>query len=75
MGEPWYNARSAGCPQKCAACASCTKRHERELAAMLPFKCDCEKTQVGVDPCFMRNSCACECSRRQALTRACPASP
>ena len=75
MGAAWYNASSVGCPAECAACASCTKRHELELAAMLPFSCDCEKTQIGIDPCFDRPSCACECSRRQYLTKACPKAP
>jgi hypothetical protein len=75
MGEAWYNAASAGCPRECAACASCNERQERELAAMLPFKCDCENFQPTIDPCFQRGSCACECSRRQHLTKACPKAP
>jgi hypothetical protein len=75
MGEAWYNATSVGCPQKCAACASCSKRHERELAARLPFRCVCENVQVGVDPCFDPGSCACECSRLEHLMKACPKAP
>ena len=75
MGEAWYNASSVGCPAQCAACASCTKRQELELAALLPFTCDCDKTQIGIDPCFDPPSCACQCSRRQYLTKACPKAP
>jgi hypothetical protein len=73
--EPWYNWRSVNCPQDCPPCARCTRRSERELADMMPFRCDCAKTKIGVDPCFDPGSCGCECQHRARLTAACPKVP
>lgn len=72
--EPWYNSSSVNCPENCPPCARCTERSEHELAAQLPFRCDCDKVQIGVDPCFTAG-CECECSRRQRLLTVCPAAP
>jgi len=74
--SPWYNesASEKECPSNCPPCASCLQRNEQELRTLLASgkECDCAKTQIGIDPCFALQSCACYCTRLKDLSRACP---
>jgi hypothetical protein len=72
--EPWYNVTGfeKSCPSGCQPCASCSKRDEKELRALVrPEGCDCSK-DPGIDPCFSPRSCGCYCERYTYLSKQCP---
>lgn len=76
--KPWYNAAeflAQSCPADCLPCASCLAREEEELCQLLamPRACDCAHTEIGIDPCFHPESCACYCERLALATQSCPA--
>lgn len=74
--EPWYNGMSfepGACPDDCSPCARCSERDEQALRSLAPRpECDCEALTVGVDPCYVRESCECHCQTLESLTAMCP---
>jgi len=75
-GPPLYNSIQylfSACPAGCARCASCLLEYERELEIMgCRADCNCPVIEAGIDPCFRAGSCACYCSRVEALVTSCP---
>ena len=62
------------CPADCRPCASCSKYSEATMCSLMPTigACDCANIDIGVDPCFSPQSCACLCRGYEAAVEACP---
>jgi hypothetical protein len=62
------------CPADCRPCAACSKSSEASLCSLRPTigACDCAHVDIGVDPCFGPQSCACLCATYAAALAACP---
>lgn len=79
-GDEWYNSvrflPNADCPTACPRCASCSIRAEENLKALaVPPQCnpaDCADMNIGIDPCFARDSCECFCETANNLLENCP---
>jgi len=79
-GEEWYNSvrflPNIDCPSACPRCASCSIRNEDRLKGLtVPPSCnpfDCSSMDIGIDPCFARDSCECFCETANHLLEVCP---
>jgi hypothetical protein len=75
-GSDWYNEASSfegPCPESCPRCAACSLEDENDLITLgCRADCDCENTDIEIDPCFSPQGCACYCFRTASLRSSCP---
>ncbi len=75
--DPWYNigGRKYPCNSSYPLCAKCLKRSEKLLIRLVNSekfnKCDCNGIEIGVDPCFLFESCGCFCSLYNGASSSC----
>jgi len=79
-GTSWYHdiklLDTHECPDTCPPCASCSIRDENSIQSLSPpADCnpnECSTMDIGVDPCFARESCECFCQLANDLLGRCP---